>query len=175
MNKLMIFLTSHKFTRLVNNKRLVVGAKQEPGMKITRCFDITIDEKAIYLVREEVNTSAKRSSVTTTTASEINEETSAKEPSMRADNIDVECPALKRYKISHQPTILDFATGQSHPQKAKSDLYSAARARKVKIFTESVQEFRKYTERSGTRRLKKFAQTATSRHLNLARSKVQLM
>ena len=127
----------YKFTRLVNNKRLVVGAKQEPGMKITRCFDVSTDEKAIYLVREEVNPSAERSSATTTTASETNEETSAEEPNMRAENIDVESPAPKRYKISHQPTILDFATGHSRPQKAKSDLYSAARARKVKIFTES--------------------------------------
>lgn len=58
----------YKFTRLVNNKRIVVGAKQEPGMKITRCFDITTDEKAIYLVREEVNPSAEGSSATTTTA-----------------------------------------------------------------------------------------------------------
>ena len=108
----------YKFTRLVNNKRLVVGAKQEPGMKITRCFDITTDEKAIYLVREEVNPLAERSSATTTTAaSETNEETSAEQPSMRAENIDVESQAPKRYKISHQPTILDFATGQSCPRK----------------------------------------------------------
>ena len=127
----------YKFTRLVNNKRLVVGAKQEPGMKITRCFDIATDEKAIYLVREEVNPSAEGSSATTTTARKTIEETSAEEPSMRAENIDVESPAPKRYKISHQPTILDFATGQSRTQKPKSDLYSAARARKVKIFTES--------------------------------------
>ena len=127
----------YKFTRLVNNKRLVVGAKQEPGMKITRCFNITTDKKAIYLVREEVNPLAQGSSATTSTASKIIEETSAEEPSMRAENIDVGSPAPKRYKISRQPTILDFATGQSRPQKAKSDVYSAARARKVKIFTES--------------------------------------
>ena len=87
--------------------------------------------------------------------------------------------APKRCKISRQPMILDFATGQLRPQKVKSDAYSAARARKVKVFTESemkgVQAFRKYTESSGTRRLKKSAQTATLRHLNLARSKVLLM
>lgn len=130
----------YKFTRLVNNKCLVVGAKQEPGMKITRCFDITTDEKAIYLVREEVNPSAEGSSATTTTARKSIEETSAEEPSMRAENIHVGSPAPKRYKISLQPTILDFATGQLRPQKAKSDLYSAARARKVKIFTEGVIE-----------------------------------
>ena len=127
----------YKFTRLVNNKRLVVGAKQEPGMKITRCFAIKSDKKAIYLVREEVNLSAEGSSATTTTASTIIEDTSTEEPSMRAENIDVGTPAPKRCKISRQPTILDFATGQSHPQKAKSDVYSAARARKVEIFTES--------------------------------------
>lgn len=27
----------YKFTRLVNNKRLVVGTKQETGMKVARC------------------------------------------------------------------------------------------------------------------------------------------
>ena len=32
---------------------------------------------------------------------------------------------------------MDFATGHSHPQKVKSDSYSFARARKVKIFAES--------------------------------------
>ena len=32
---------------------VVVGAKQEPGMKVTRCFDINADEKAIHLVREK--------------------------------------------------------------------------------------------------------------------------
>ena len=45
--------------------------------------------------------------------------------------------APKRCKISRQPMILDFATGQLRPQKVKSDAYSAARARKVKVFTES--------------------------------------
>ena len=105
----------YKFTRLVNNKCLVVGAKQEPGMKITRCFDIKSDEKVIYLVREEVNPSAEGSSATATTASKIIEEASAEEPSMRAENIDLGTPAPKRCKISRQPTILDFATGQSRP------------------------------------------------------------
>ena len=102
----------YKFTRLVNNKRLLLGAKQEPGMKITRCFDIKSDEKAIYLLREEVNPSAKGSSATATTASKIIEETSAEEPSMRAENIDLGTLAPKKCKISRQPTILDFATGQ---------------------------------------------------------------
>lgn len=51
--------------------------------------------------------------------------------------MDVGSPVPKRSKISHQPTILDFATGQLRQQKVKSDAYSAARARKVKIFTES--------------------------------------
>ena len=40
-------------------------------------------------------------------------------------------------EVSRQPTILDFASGQSIRQKVKSDAYSAARARKVKVFSES--------------------------------------
>ena len=128
----------YKFTRLVNNKRLVVGAKQEAGMKITRCFDIKTDEKAIYLVREEANPTAEESAATGTTASlKITKESGIEEPSLQAEITDVESPAPKRCKISRQPTILDFATGHSRPQKVKSDAYSAARARKVKIFTES--------------------------------------
>ena len=101
----------YKFTRLVNNKRLVVGTKQETGMKVARCFDVQTDEKAIYLVKEQSNL-----------------------PS--SENTDVG-PRVKRLKASRQPTILDFATGHSHPQKVKSDSYSFARAKKVKIFTES--------------------------------------
>lgn len=132
----------YKFTRSVNNKRLVVGAKQEAGIKLTRCVESKTDEKAIYIVREEASPLVEESATTAPRASglEITEESGEEKPSpisLRAENTDVESLAPKRSKISRQPTILDFATGQSHQQKVKSDAYSAARARKVKIFTES--------------------------------------
>ena len=73
----------YKFIRLVNNKCLVVGAKEEAGMKITRCFDIKTDVTAMYLVREEANASAKESAATGTTASlKITKESGAEEPSL---------------------------------------------------------------------------------------------
>ena len=39
----------YKFTRLVNSKRLVVGAKQEQSLKLAQCFNSEADEKAIRL------------------------------------------------------------------------------------------------------------------------------
>ena len=51
--------------------------------------------------------------------------------------MDMGSRALKRSKVLRQPTILDFASGKSIPQKVKSDAYSAAKVRKVKVFAES--------------------------------------
>ena len=128
----------YKFTRLVNNKRVVVGAKQEPGMKVTRCFDINADEKAIHLVREKpIPLSEEYATTMEATASFETEEGSSEESNMRAESTNMRSLAPKRTKVSCQPTILDFASGQSIRQKVKSDAYSAARARKVKVFSES--------------------------------------
>ena len=126
----------YKFTRLVNNKHLVVGTKQETGMKVATCVDVQTDEKAIYLVKEQSNLPSSQESATATVVSLNVDETDVKEPALQAENTDAG-PTVKRLKASRQPTILDFATGHSHPQKVKSDSYSFARARKVKIFTES--------------------------------------
>lgn len=73
----------YKFTRSVNNKRLVVGAKQEAGIKLTRCVESKTDEKAIYIVREEASPSVEESAATAPRASglEITEESGEEKPS----------------------------------------------------------------------------------------------
>ena len=121
----------YKFTRLVNRKRLVVGAKQEQSLKLARCFYLEADEKAIYLVKEELNVRPEESAASST----ITEVPSIEEPALKREKA-VMGSASKRFKVSRQPTILDFATGQSPSRKVTSDRYSFARARKVKIFTE---------------------------------------
>lgn len=68
-------------------------------MKIIRCFDIIIDEKAIYFVREEVNFLVEGFLATIIIVRKIIEEISVEELSMRAENIDVEFSVSKRYKI----------------------------------------------------------------------------
>lgn len=129
-----------KFTRSVNNKRLVVGVKQEAVMKTVRCIDATTDEKAVYLVREELIKPTEQSTTATDSNTE-KDKADVEEPTVSTDNNekgDNGEPAPKRRNVSRQPTILDFTTGQSRPNKGiKSDPYSAARARKVKVFTES--------------------------------------
>lgn len=72
----------YKFTRSVNNKRLVVGVKQEAALKLTRCVESNTDEKAIYIVREEASPSVEESAATAPTVSgqEIPEESGEEKP-----------------------------------------------------------------------------------------------
>jgi len=125
----------YKFTRLVNSKRLVVGAKQEQSLKLARCFDLEADEKAIYLVKEEPSVRPEESGTASAASSTITEVPSVEEPALKREKA-IMGSASKRFKVSRQPTILDFSTGQSPSRKVTSDRYSFARARKVKIFTE---------------------------------------
>ena len=79
----------YKFTRLVNNKHLVVGTKQETGMKVTTCVDVQTVEKAIYLVKEQSNLPSSEESATATVVSLNADETDVKEPALQAENTDV--------------------------------------------------------------------------------------
>lgn len=124
----------YKFTRLVNSKRLVLGAKQEQSLKLARCFYLEADEKGIYLVKEELNVRPEESGTSSAASSTITEVPRVEEPALKREKA-VMGSASKRFKVSHQPTILDFATGQSPSRKVTSDRYSFARARKVEIFT----------------------------------------
>ena len=47
-------LPSHyKFTRLLNNQRIVVGLKQEVALKLSQCMQKTNDIFAVHLFHEE--------------------------------------------------------------------------------------------------------------------------
>lgn len=123
-----------KFTRLVNSKRLVVRAKQEQSLKLAQCFNLEADEKAIRL-REEASIRPEEWGTASAASSTTVEVASVEEPALKREKA-VMGSASKRFKVSGQPTILDFATGQSPSRKVTSDRYSFATARKVKIFTE---------------------------------------
>ena len=74
---------------MVNNKRLVVGTKQETGMEVARCVDVQTDEKAIYLVKEQSNLPSSEESATATVVSLNADDTDVKEPALQAENTDV--------------------------------------------------------------------------------------
>ena len=124
-------------------------------MKLARCFYLEADEKAIYLVKEELNVRPEESGTSSAASSTITEVPSIEEPALKREKA-VMGSASKRFKVSRQPTILDFATGQSPSRKVTSDRYSFARARKVKIFTErhwSSEDIQKVLERKSRRNL----------------------
>ena len=140
----------YKFTRPVNDKRIVVGVKQEAVIKVSRCFiDTEANEKAIYLIREEskceIKTPEKLES-----ASSQRKETVRMENS--ADKADTGETPSKQRKLSRQPSILQFCAQPSSHKLPKSDPYSAAKARNIRIYKESeinestglVQVYRKF-------------------------------
>ena len=109
----------YKFTRMVKNKRVIVGLKQERILKLKQCIEESDEgESAVYLVHEDTNT-------------KVAEEPNVQEPSTSRD--DEQFPPTKKAKISRQPTLFDMFT-PNHPTVA-SQPYSAARARKIKIFS----------------------------------------
>ena len=99
-----------KFTRLVNGKRVTVGAKQEAVIKLKQCIEGT-DEPAIYLIRDEINTSAS-SSITVEASTSQDADTEKK---------DFDSPPPKKSKISQQPTLFDLLSpGRSMDKKPKA-------------------------------------------------------
>ena len=101
-----------------------MGAKQEAVIKLKQCIEGT-DEPAIYLIRDEINTSAS-SSITVEASTSQDADTEKK---------DFDSPPPKKSKISQQPTLFDLLSpGRSMDKKPKVP-YSAARARKIKIYS----------------------------------------
>lgn len=107
-------------------------------MKVIRCFDINVDEKVIYFVREKFIFLFEEYVIMmeVIVSFEI-EEGSIEELNMRAENTDMGFLVLKRIKVLCQFIILDFVFGQLIWQKVKSDVYLVVRVRKVKVFFES--------------------------------------
>ena len=113
-----------KFTRLVNGKRVIVGTKQEAVIKLKQCMEES-QEPAIYLIREETKTEESAIRVEPSTSQDAGRE---KE--------DFVPPLTKKPKISQQPTLFDLLSPGRSEAKPKQP-YSAARARKIKIYSHS--------------------------------------
>ena len=114
---------SYKFSRIVNNKRVVIGLKQERFLKLKQCIIQSSDQGAIYLVREEANSKVAEEPQEATVVQEAN-----------TSKHDKQVQPAKKAKISRQPTLLDMCT--PNRSTVPSQQYSAARARRVKIFSE---------------------------------------
>ena len=86
----------YKFTRMVNNKRVVVGVKQERIFKLKQCIEESDEgESAVYLVCEDTNM-------------QVAEQPNVQEPSPSRD--DEQVPPAKKAKISQQPTLFEMFT-----------------------------------------------------------------
>lgn len=84
----------YKFTRMVNNKRVVMGLKQERILKLKQYIEESDKgESAVYLVCEDTNT-------------KVAEQPNVQEPSTSRD--DEQVPPAKKVKISQQPTLFDM-------------------------------------------------------------------
>ena len=134
----------YKFTRMVNNKRVVVGVKQERIFKLKQCIEESDEgESAVYLVCEDTNM-------------QVAEQPNVQEPSPSRD--DEQVSPAKKGKISRQPTLFEMFT-PNRPTVA-SQPCSAARARKIKIFSATeIKEStgcKKYTDNFGTPKQKTF-------------------
>ena len=113
-----------KFTRLVNGKRVTVGVLQEAFIKLKECIDQS-HEAAIYLIQEETKTQESANHVEPTKSQDADREKK-----------DVISPPTKKAKISQQPTLIDLLSPGRSEAKPKQT-YSAARARKIKIYNHS--------------------------------------
>ena len=114
----------YKFSRLLNNKRIVIGVKQEAAIKLSQCVLKEETNFAVYLFREEViNLKA-------------NEPDSNHAPTKSRDGDQDQVPPQKKTKISHQPTLFDMCGPSTATPRPSPTPFSAARARKVKIFSE---------------------------------------
>lgn len=113
-----------KFTRLVNGKRVTVGIKQEAIIKVKQCIEESSDP-AIYLIREENKTGESSIHVEPSTSQDA-----------ESEKQDFVSPPTKKTKISKQPTMFDLLSPGRSESKPKQP-YSAARARKIKIYSNS--------------------------------------
>ena len=111
-----------KFTRLFDKQRIVIGLRQEAALKLSQCIQKVDDHFAVYLLGDKGNNSK------------------ASEPDINQvltkEGDDDQVPARKKAQISRQPTLFDMCGPSTSTPRPTSSPYSAARARKVKIFSE---------------------------------------
>lgn len=120
-----ILVYPYKFMRLVNDQRIVGGVKEEGVISASKCID---HNRGIYLVREET----KSEKIFTAPEQSASSQDTATEHAAIPDSTS-KTPTKQR-TVSRQPSILEFA-GWRH-ELPKSQPYSAARARKVKIYSQ---------------------------------------
>lgn len=120
-------LPSHyKFTRLLNNQRIVVGLKQEAALKLSQCVEKTNDIFAVHLFHEEgINLKANEPDVN---------HVLSKSGDAGDDDQDQVTPR-KKVRVSRQPTLFDMCPTTSPPGPQTTSPYSTARARRVKIYS----------------------------------------
>lgn len=107
----------YKFTRLVRKEKVTIGIKQEAVVRLSQCID-GAEEPALFLVSEKKDdvVEVPNLKIDTEKAQEVSE------------------PPVKVAKISRQPTITEFSSVPS--SKTPRQPYSAARARKVKLYSD---------------------------------------
>lgn len=107
----------YKFTRFVRNEKVTVGIKQEAVVQLSQCID-GAEEPALFLVfeRKDEFVEVPNPKIDTEKAQEVSE------------------PPVKIARVSRQPTITEFSTVPS--SKTPRQPYSAARARKVKLYSD---------------------------------------
>ena len=114
-----------RFSRIVNNKHVVVGLNQERFLKLKQCIIQSSDQSALYLVCEEENSKVAEEPQEATVVQGAN-----------SSKHDDQVQAAKKAKISCQSTQLDMCS--LNHSRVPSQQYSAARARRVKIFSGKV-------------------------------------
>ena len=117
----------YKFTRLLNNQRIVVGLKQEVALKLSQCMQKTNDIFAVHLFHEEgINLKANEP--------DLNHVPTKSGDAGDGDQDQV--PPRKKVRVSRKPTLFDMgAPTTSSPGPQPTSPYSAARARRVKIYS----------------------------------------
>lgn len=120
-------LPSHyKFTRLLNNQRIVVGLKQEVALKLSQCMQKTNDIFAVHLFHEEgINLKANEP--------DLNHVPTKSGDAGDGDQDQV--PPRKKSGSVASPHSDMCAPTTSSPGPQPTSPYSAARARRVKIYS----------------------------------------
>ena len=114
----------YKFTRLLKNQRVVIGVKQEAVLKLTQCVQKEEENFAVHLLQEE-------------TCSLKGNEPAESSDGDQGDQGEVQqVPPRKKAKISRQPTLFDLCAPGTSTEQPPPSRFSAARARKVKIFSQ---------------------------------------
>lgn len=99
-------LPSHyKFTRLLNNQRIVVGLKQEVALKLSQCMQKTNDIFAVHLFHEEgINLKANEP--------DLNHVPTKSGDAGDGDQDQV--PPRKKVRVSRKPTLFDMGAPTRH-------------------------------------------------------------